>query len=180
MLVGLFVWIGAVQEASFTQMKSALGGIPVGRAMVTKFETLDANEPLSRAIDYVLEGFQQDFPVVENGQLAGVLRHGDIAAAISKHGTQVRVGEVMRRDISAVSPRAMLEYAYGRLQQGECTTMPVVENGQLVGLLTCDNVTEVLMIQEAMRAARSRKPGAAGRFADETPIQVQPTRRAAT
>lgn len=55
------------------EQKSALGGIPVGRAMVTDFYTLDAGDPLSRAVDRVLTGSKLDFPVVRNGQLAGVL-----------------------------------------------------------------------------------------------------------
>jgi Zn-dependent protease len=38
--IALFVWIGAGQEAAMTQMKSALGGIPLERAMITDFRTL--------------------------------------------------------------------------------------------------------------------------------------------
>jgi Zn-dependent protease/predicted transcriptional regulator len=175
MFIGLFVWLGAMQESSFTQMKSALSGIPVGRAMVTNFETLDANDPLARAIDHVIAGFQQDFPVVEDGRLVGVLRHNELAPSIAEHGTQVRVGDVMRRDITTVSPREMLEYVYERLQQDQCHTLPVVENGRLVGLLTCDNVTEVLMIREAMRTAQSRqRTGASGGpSAGEAPVYLQ-------
>jgi len=63
--VALFVWIGASQEAGMVQMKSALDGIPVSRAMVTEFRSLSADDPLSRAVDLVLTGSQQDFPVTE-------------------------------------------------------------------------------------------------------------------
>jgi CBS domain-containing protein len=162
MFIGFFVWLGAMQESSFTQMRSALSGIPVGRAMVTNFETLDADEPLARAVDYVLAGFQQDFPVVENGRLAGVLTHGELTTALAQHGLDTRVGDVMRRDVTAVSSRDMLECVYGRLQQDQCHTLPVVENGRLVGLLTADNVTEALMIRDAIRAAQGQQPRGAG------------------
>jgi Zn-dependent protease/predicted transcriptional regulator len=161
MFIGLFVWLGASQEASFVQMRHALAGIPVMRAMVTNFQTLHPADHLSKVIDYVVAGFQQDFPVTENGRLVGVLTHNDLATALAQHGAQGQVGDCMRRDFIITSPRDMLEPAFARLQDGGCHTSPVVENGRLVGLLTTDNVTEVLMIQEAMRAARNRPPARA-------------------
>ncbi len=41
--------------------------------MMTDFRTLDAGEPLQHAVALVLAGAQRDFPVTENGRLAGVL-----------------------------------------------------------------------------------------------------------
>ena len=37
------------------------------------------------------------------------------------------------------------------LNQGECRTMPVLRDGQLVGLLTMENVGEFVMIESALR-----------------------------
>jgi CBS domain-containing protein len=177
--IGLFVWLGASQEASFVQMRHALGGIPVMRAMVTDFQTLTPDDRLSQAVDYVLAGFQQDFPVVEDGRLVGVLTHGDLATGLARHGSEGRVSEVMQRDFITTSPRDMLEAAFARLQEGGCHTSPVVENGRLLGLLTTDNVTEVLMIQEAMRAARNRPSPTRvqDQHLDETPLQIPAPRK---
>jgi Zn-dependent protease/predicted transcriptional regulator len=160
--IGLFVWLGAAQEASMVQMRSAMAGIPVMRAMITNFETLAPDDHLSKAVDHMLAGFQQDFPVLAGGQLVGVVTHGDLARALGQQGTDALVADVMRRDFVRVSPREMLESAFARLQEGDSHTLPVVDNDRLVGLLTSDNVTEILMIQEAMRerARRASTPGA--------------------
>ena len=56
LFIAFFVWIGAAQEASMVQMKTALGGIPVGRAMLTDFQSLSPREPLSRAVELILSG----------------------------------------------------------------------------------------------------------------------------
>ena len=53
MFIALFVWIGAGQEASIVTMKASLGGVPVQRAMMTKFVTLKPNDSLQRAIELV-------------------------------------------------------------------------------------------------------------------------------
>src|SRR5215831_10921446 len=70
-LIALFIWMGASQEASMAQMKSRLEGISARQIMVTDFTALSPNAPLERAVEMVLHGRQQDFPVVDNGQLVG-------------------------------------------------------------------------------------------------------------
>lgn len=151
--IALFVWLAGTQEAGLVQMRSALGSIPVMRAMITDFRALNPDDRLERAVAYVLAGFQQDFPVVEHGRLVGVLSRNDLTAALGRHGPETRVGDVMQRDFATTDSREMLQTAFARLQDGHCRTLPVVEEGRLQGLLTADNLAEVLMIQEALREA---------------------------
>jgi CBS domain-containing protein len=151
--IALFVWLAGAQEAGLVQMRSVLGGIPVMRVMITDFRALRPDDPLERAVGYVLAGFQQDFPVVEDGRLLGVLTRNDLAAALGRYGPETRVGEVMQHDFVTADPHEMLQTAFARLQDGHCRTLPVVKDGRLLGLLTADNLAEVLMIQEALREA---------------------------
>ena len=44
------------------QMKSALGSIPVSQVMITDFRTLAPDDTLSCAVQFLLGGYQQDFP----------------------------------------------------------------------------------------------------------------------
>jgi len=149
--VAFFVWIGAAQEASMAQMKSALGGIPVSRAMLTDFRALSPHDPLQRAMELILDGSQQDFPVVEGGSVVGVLTRGDLLMSLAKKGQASPVADVMRRDVQVVDSSDMLERAFTRLQNSDCHMLPVTHNGQLVGLVTMENVGEFLMIQAALQ-----------------------------
>ena len=54
-------------------MRSALGGIPVSRAMLSDFRTLSPNDSLACAVELILAGSQQDFPVMEGKQVVGLL-----------------------------------------------------------------------------------------------------------
>ncbi|MCG3118562.1 MAG: putative zinc metalloprotease Rip3 [bacterium] len=154
LFIALFVWIGATQEASMVQMKSALGGIPVGRAMLTNFQTLSPHDTLARAVELILRGSQQDFPVVENQKVVGVLTRADLLLALAKASPYAAVAEVMQRDFQAVDFGDMLEATLARLQSCGCHTMPVLRNGQLVGLVTMDNVGEFLLIQAALSGGK--------------------------
>ncbi|MBI2186382.1 MAG: site-2 protease family protein [Acidobacteria bacterium] len=148
--IALFVWIGAGQEAAMTQMKAALGGIPLQRAMITDFRTLSPNDSLARAVELLLSGAQQDFPVVEDGAVVGVLTRADLLTALARHEQQSPVADVMRRDFLVADASDMIDVAFQRLQGHECHTVPVIRRGHLVGLLTMDNVGEFLGVQTAI------------------------------
>jgi Zn-dependent protease/CBS domain-containing protein len=158
--IAVFVWIAGAQEAGVVFMRSALGDIPVMRAAITDFRALGPDDRLSQAVEHLLGGFQQDFPVVEDGRLVGVLTRNDLAAALGRSGPETRVGDVMQRHFITADPREMLQTAFARLQDGHCRTLPVVKDGHLLGLLTADNLAEVLMIQQALREAH--RPNAFG------------------
>jgi Zn-dependent protease/CBS domain-containing protein len=157
--IALFVWMGAAGEASMVQMRSALDGIPVRMAMITEYQALSPDEPLARAVEHVLAGFQQDFPVVDgSGHVVGILMRADLMAALAKEGLEGRVGDIMKREFSTAEPSEMADLVFARLNECACRTLPVVQNDRLVGMVTAENVGEFLMIQSALRAR-----GAAGR-----------------
>jgi Zn-dependent protease/predicted transcriptional regulator len=147
--IALFVWIGAGQEASMTQMRSALDGVPLERAMITDFRTLSPDDPLGRAVDLLLAGAQQDFPVVDGNRVVGILTRADLLGALAREDRAAKVASVMRRDFFAAEATDMIEMALRRLQEHDCHTIPVLRNGMLAGLLTMDNVGEFLSVQAA-------------------------------
>jgi CBS domain containing-hemolysin-like protein len=159
LFIALFVWIGASQEASMVEMKSALGGIPVARAMITDFEALHPEDRLQRAIELILAGSQQDFPVADNGQVLGILTRQDLIRALAQRGQETLVRDVMQREFEIVDPAEMLETALQRLQSCPCHTAAVVRNGALEGLVTMDNIGEWVAIQSALETSSAKKVG---------------------
>ena len=133
------------------QMKSALGGIPVSEAMLRNFEALRPRDPLSRAVEITLLGSQKDFPVLDGGKLVGLLTQERLMAGLSKAGAESTVSSVLQEEIETADSHEMLEGALARIGSSGCRTAPVTHNGELVGLLTLDNVGELLRIQAALR-----------------------------
>jgi predicted transcriptional regulator len=160
LFIAFFVYIGAAQEAGAVQMKSSLAGIPVARAMITDFRTLAPSDPLARAVELILAGTQQDFPVVEGNRVVGILTKNDLLSALARQGDAVPVADVMQRDFQLADSYDMLESVLERLQQCQCHTMPVVRNGDLVGMLTTENLGEFMMIQAALGARRPQRMAA--------------------
>ena len=151
--IALFVWMGASQEASMVQMKQSVSGIPVTRAMMTDFDTLTPRDTLARVVALILAGSQHDFPVIQDDRIVGILDRDNFMSALSSRGQSVPVVEVMRRDVTEIDSHEMVEAALMRLQENGSKTLPVMHNGQLVGLITSENITEYLMIRSALRSA---------------------------
>jgi Zn-dependent protease/CBS domain-containing protein len=160
LFIAMFVFIGAGQESAAVQMRSAFDGVPVWRAMIRDYRALRGEEPLSRAVELLLSGHQQDFPVIglPGDPPVGILLRADLIRALSEGKTNVRVDEIARRTCGTAHPREMLEAAFLRMQESGCAALPVLEeDGALVGMLTLENVGELAMVQAALGSARSRQ-----------------------
>ncbi len=155
--IALFVYIGASQEAALAQMKDVSRRFPVASAMVREFRTLAANATLDEAVDALLATSQHDFPVMdETGSVAGLLTRHDLIAALRKNDPGLRVGDVMRRDIPTVTTGTRFEDAFRIMQECNCPAVPVLDRmKRLVGLLTPENVTELMMVHSAMPRRRA-------------------------
>ena len=136
------------------QMKHSLGNIPVTHAMMTDFQTLTPQDTLARVTGLIIAGAQHDFPVVQNERVIGILDRDTFMKALSERGGNVFVADVMRRDVTEIDSHEMVEAALQRLQENGTKTLPVTHNGELVGLVTSENITEYLMIRSAMRSGR--------------------------
>jgi Zn-dependent protease/CBS domain-containing protein len=149
-VIALFVWTGAAQEARMADIRAALRGIPVARAMLTGFTTLTPDDPLSTAIECVQHGGQHQFPVTSDGRLVGMLTRPRLLHALTEGGLQSRVAEAMEQAVQVVDARDMLGAVLHRLEASPSSTVPVVDDGRLVGLLTAEAVAEFLAIHAAL------------------------------
>ena len=152
LLIALFVWIGASQEAAATQFKSAVAGALVREAALAKFVTVPATATLRDLTRIMLSESQQDFPVVENGAVVGMLVHSEILAALKDRPLDTPVTAIMRTEFDTVEENCPLDEALTQLRHEGGHAIPVMGRGRLTGLLTAENLTEYSVIREATRS----------------------------
>lgn len=166
-LIALFVWIGAAQEASAAEWKDSFADVPVRAAMLTDFRALNPRDTLADAARLLLAGSQRDFPVLENGRLTGVLCHADFFAALQRGGETVPVGAIMRTRFTVAAPGQPLAEALAGVPDAAAPVLPVMEQGRLVGVLTAENIGEFAMIRRVL----ARHPSAAP---ERPPVSAAP------
>lgn len=165
-LIALFVWIGAAAELAMVELRSALHGIRVEQAMLTDFRTLEASDPLSAAVELTLAGSQKDFPVLDRAELVGVLGQSALVAALSRNAAGMRVSEAMMPAPLPVKLSDPLGPVLERLQSEPAQLIPVMNRRALAGIVTTDNVLELLRFRSAAETTPRRHagiPAAAGR-----------------
>lgn len=150
LFIAFFVWIGASQEANAVQVKAALAGIAVRDAMIREFRTLAPHDTFNTATQHVLNGFQQDFPVLDDGRLVGVLSPEGLLTALAIQGKEGQVQDAMCREFVTARPSEDLVGAVKRLDGCACHSLLVAEEGELVGVVTRDNIEEFLMIRSVV------------------------------
>jgi Zn-dependent protease/CBS domain-containing protein len=152
--VALFVWLGAGAESQAVRMREMSRGMIAADAMITRFETLPVTAPISQAVELLIRTAQTDFPVVDGGgRLRGILTRSDLIRALQEKGADSPVLEAMARDVPELPYRTKLEQALAAMQEAAGPVAVVDAEGRLVGLLTQENLGELLMV-EAARAAR--------------------------
>jgi Zn-dependent protease len=155
--IAIFVYLGAQAEAGMTEMQSAMEGLRVRDAMMTRFRTLSPHDHLNKAVEELLAGSQQDFPVVTDGQPVGILRRNDLVKALSEGRRESPVAEVMCRECETVDELTPLRRAVESMQARQCATVPVMAGGRLAGLLTLENISEMIMVNAALDSGQSGK-----------------------
>jgi acetoin utilization protein AcuB len=98
------------------------------------------------AIALMRAGKFRHLPVIDaEGRLVGLISDRDLAAVrtqepTQKHmtsgGTLVRVGEIMHTDVITAPPDYPLEEAARLMIERRISSLPVVEDGRLIGILT--------------------------------------------
>lgn len=153
--IALFVYLGASGELSAAQIKEFAQRVPVQQAMVTRFDTLHRNALLEHAIAAFMQGSQKEFPIIDDaGRVVGMLCREDMIRALSQHGKDVPVTAVMQSRFPAAFTGEMLSGAFERMVTGGHAAIPVIDaEGNLVGLLTRENVAELMVLHDALAKA---------------------------
>jgi stage IV sporulation protein FB len=152
-LIAFFVFLGANAEATAVETQAAGDGLQVGQMMVTDFRTIPIHAPLSHAVELLLRGEQREFPVVDNaGRTEGILTRDNLILGLSQRGAESTVAEAMTADVPVVDPTLGFDAALQRLQESRLPAIPVIDKtGALVGLLTKDNIADLILVRRARR-----------------------------
>jgi Zn-dependent protease/CBS domain-containing protein len=150
-IIAVFIFLAASGEAAQAQLRAVAQGALVSDAMITEFQSLGTSATVNDAADALIRTTQTEFPIVDgSGKLRGVLTRDAMIKALKERGPQTPVLDVMQSDIPTVPARAKLDTALRSLMQKGRPVVGVTDaQGRLIGLLTVENLGEMMMIHSA-------------------------------
>jgi Zn-dependent protease/CBS domain-containing protein len=150
-LVAVFIFFGASGEAQMVKQRELTGGLTVSDVMGTKprTETVTPNHTFGEVLELVIHGYQEDFPVVdEGGNLVAMLTRDEIMTAAHSPERYSSVRDLMKTNVPTISSRAdLFEDGLRILQKSGLRALPVTENGELVGMLTIEDVGQASLLR---------------------------------
>jgi len=150
-LIALFIFLAARGEAGYAQFRELTRGRRVTDAMITSFQPLGVMATADDAARLLLQTTQQQFPVLDGAsRLRGVVTRKAIIEALKNDGGATPVLEIMTADVPTVPQDADLEQAFTLLRKTSVQCVGVLDpSGALVGYVTPENVSELVMIRSS-------------------------------
>ena len=150
-VIGLFIYLAATAEAQHVAFRDGTQTLPVRSVMVSSLEALSPSSTLDDAVDMMLRTSQKEFPVVDgSGRPRGLLTRDGLILALRRGEPATPVLDVMTRDLPTIRDWQPLEPALALLNSAKAPALLVLnEAQQLVGLITPENVGEMMMVRNA-------------------------------
>ena len=163
-LLAFFIYMAASSEAQQTSIKAAFEGISV-RDIMTSRDALKTVAPTTSITELVQRMFEErhvGYPVVERGELIGMVTLDDAARVEEFEQDAYRVEDVMTSEVETITPDADALTAFQRMQAANVGRLPVVdESGSLVGLISRTDLMRAFNVMQTMgenSAARQPEP----------------------
>ncbi|MFC6757118.1 CBS domain-containing protein [Halomicroarcula sp. GCM10025894] len=130
----------------------------VSEVMQTPASTITPGSPIVEAATRLRDEGIGSLVVERNGESVGIVTESDIVAVTAEEGDtrQLTVADVMATALVTISPDADLEVAVDRLRTHGIKKLPVVEDGELVGIVTTTDISRY--VPHITRPKLSREP----------------------
>jgi CBS domain-containing protein len=123
--------------------------------MTTNVETVSSNQSIKEAAAIMNQSNVGSIPVVDNGQLKGIITDRDITIRSTSEGrdSETPVSHVMTTNLVSGHTSMTAAEAAKVMAQHQIRRLPIVENNQLVGIVALGDLATEQMSNEAAGVA---------------------------
>ena len=154
LLIGSFLFIATQIEERSAVFHSVLETVRLEDIMLTDFATLSPADTLEDALEKAVHCLQDDFPVIRGSDMVGVVSRQKILQTLRSEGNGY-VQSVMSRMFDVAPRSETLAAAFRKLSARNTSILPVVDEQQLVGIVTLQNLMHSMALLAETRKLRN-------------------------
>jgi CBS domain-containing protein len=162
--VAFFVYIGASGEAQQVTIRAAFEGVSVEDIMTPgeKLHTVAATDSVADLFERMFRERHTGYPVLDDDHLAGLVTLSDAEGVPAVEREAYTVADVMTTDLVTVTPDAPVTDALEKMSEHGVGRLVVMEDGELVGLISRSDVMRALDVVKTAGADVSERVSGAG------------------
>jgi len=151
--IGIFLFIAAQREDRTAVFQSVLETVRLEDIMLTDFMILSPADTLEDALEKAVHCLQDDFPVIRGADMVGVVSRQKMLQALRSEGNGY-VQAIMSRMFDVSPKTETLASAFRKLSARNLSILPVVDQQQLVGIVTLQNLMHSMALLAETRKLR--------------------------
>jgi Zn-dependent protease/CBS domain-containing protein len=141
-IIGVFIYIGASEEAESTIVSTALARVKVKDVMYPEVSAVKPDTTLAEAMEIMFKARYHDALVEKDGALSGIVTWNEIMKVKPEQRNDMRVENLPIKQVSIFQDDSVLE-AYKVMSREKIDLVPVVDRDaptKVVGVLTSEGV----------------------------------------
>jgi len=142
-MIGMFIYIGASEEAESTVVSTEMAGVRVKDVMYPEAAVVKPEATVAEALEVMFKARYHDILIEKDGVFRGIVTWNEVMKVKPEQRSELRVEQMSARLVSVFADESILE-AYKVMTREKIDLIPVVDRAQpakVIGVVTSESVS---------------------------------------
>jgi Zn-dependent protease len=142
-IIGMFIYIGASEEAESTVVSTEMAGVRVKDVMYPEAAVVKPEATVAEALEVMFKARYHDILIEKDGVFRGIVTWNEVMKIKPEQRSELRVEQMSAKLVSVFSDESILE-AYKVMTREKIDLIPVVERtapAKVIGVVTSESVS---------------------------------------
>lgn len=150
LVIAVFIYMAASGEGMQVAVRETIRNYSVRDILADNFVSVTPGTTLKQVLELTFHRHQEDFPVIEDGEIRGIITRKEIMLAVHQKGKEVTAGEIMRSGVPSVDDAESLDVVQKLMAKYTTNAMPVEKDGRILGVVTNDDINKVYLMMSGV------------------------------
>jgi Zn-dependent protease/CBS domain-containing protein len=148
MLIAFFIYIGASEEEKSTEINLVLEGVKIKDIMSKEVQTVTSGMSIEELVEYIFRFKHMGYPVVDDGQLKGIVTFTDAQKVPREERKAVKVSQVMTKNIISLQEDDDAVNALKLMSMNNIGRIIVKKGEKISGIVSRTDLIRVVQLLE--------------------------------